>query len=647
MMYKGTGQAAGPYSWEQGMPDQSARPTNLFVPFEKQDVEQSIPQRFEEQAVIHPHRLAIKADDGEFTYAALNQAANRVAWAILDRRGERAETVALILEQGALSIAALLGVLKAGKTYVPLDPSYPRARISYMLQDSQAELIVTDSKHLVLAGELAEASCSVMNVTELDADLPSGNPGLQIPPGAYAYILYTSGSTGQAKGVIENHRNVLHFSMVIGNGFHIGPGDRCSLLSSLCFSASASDIFPALLNGAVIMPYDVKKKGLDSLADWLIQEGITRYESVPTLFRRLCDTLTSDHKFPQLRIVGVGGDRVEQGDVDLYRKHFATDCIFHIGLGATEVKIISRYFVNKHSQLKGGVLPVGYAVDDVDILLLDEVGNRVGPDQVGEIAVRSRYVSPGYWRRPELAQARFLPDPHDDRVHVYLTGDIGRIAPDGCLTHLGRKDFQVKIRGYRVEIAEIEAVLRGMDAVKEAVVVAREGHNGDQQLVAYLVPVTKPAPRTTNLRHSLAERLPDYMIPSIFVMLEALPLNANGKVDRKALPAPSQVHLERESRFVAPRTPVENKVAEIWAQVLDLEQVGVLDNFVELGGHSLLAIQIITRLRAAYDIELSLSSVVEAPSVESLAELVESLRYVQKRAPAHLEAAQDYEEFEV
>jgi acyl carrier protein len=265
------------------------------------------------------------------------------------------------------------------------------------------------------------------------------------------------------------------------------------------------------------------------------------------------------------------------------------------------------------------MVPVGYPVEDNEILLLNDDGEQLGFNDIGEIAVKSRYLSPGYWHRPDLTQAVFRPDPEGSDERTYRTGDLGHMLPDGCLVHLGRKDDQVKIRGYRVEVDEIEMVLIEHPAIKEAVVVAQADQRGDQRLVAYLVPNTQPAPTITGMRHFLAERLASYMIPSAFVTLDALPLAPNGKVNRRALPEPGSARPELEVAFVAPRTPAEALLAEIWSEVLGLDHVGVDDRFLEFGGNSLLATQIISRIINRFQVELPLRSLFEAPTVASMA----------------------------
>jgi hypothetical protein len=292
--------------------------------------------------------------------------------------------------------------------------------------------------------------------------------------------------------------------------------------------------------------------------------------------------------------------------------------------------------VDDQTPIPGSVLPIGYAVEDTEVLLLDDERREVVAGEIGEIAVRTRFASPGYWRRPELTRERFLLDPEGSDARVYLTGDLGRVLPDGCLVHVGRKEHHVKIRGQRIETAEIERALLDLDTIREAVVVVREGKEestsdsvdgdrrgvtgkGEPRLVAYLVPASWPAPTVSALRRALAQQLPDAMLPSAFVVLDGLPLNANGKVDRHALPALDGTRPELSVPYAPPRSPMEEVLTGIWAEVLELEQVGIHDDFLELGGHSLLATQVLSRVRSAFRVQLSQQALLGAPTVAEMA----------------------------
>lgn len=577
---------------------------NSYVEFKKEEIEQSIPARFEQQSDRYPNRIAIKTKSHTLTYYELNQTANRVAHVILSQRGEGVETIVLLLEHGAPVIFALLGVLKTGKIYVPLDPLYPFGRNSYILEDSEANLIITNDRNLSLAKYLAQNGCPLINIDEIDSNISNENPRLSISPDNIAYILYTSGATGHPKGVVQNHRNVLHNVMKYTNGIHICVDDRLSLIPSLSFAASVSDIYGSLLNGAALFPYNPKEEGLSKLSNWLIQEEITIYHSVPTVFRHFARTLTGKEEFPKLRLIKLGGEQVYKKDVELYKKYFRQNCILHIGLGATEMNIIRQYFIDNQIKLNGIIVPVGYSVEDSGVILVDDSCKDIGFNQIGEIAIRSRYLALGYWGNPELTRATFLPDPKSGDERTYLTGDLGLLLPDGCLVHLGRKDFQVKIRGHRIETAEVEVALLDIKGIIEAVVVAREDLSGDQRLIAYLVADWETKPSISKLRRHLQERIPDYMVPSVFVLLDALPLTPSGKVDRINLPKPDLSNSLFEKNFLPPKTSLENQIANVWQEVLCVDHVGLNDNFFDLGGNSLLLMEVIEKLEKLIDIRI-------------------------------------------
>ena len=342
----------------------------------------------------------------------------------------------------------------------------------------------------------------------------------------------------------------------------------------------------------------------------------------PTVFRRFAGSLSGDERFPELRLVCLVGEPVLKTDFGLYQQHLHSDCIFVNSLGGTETSFFRMYFADKQTRITRRTVPVGYSVQDKQVLILDEQGEDIGYNRIGEIAVRSRYIFSGYWQRPDLTEAALLQGAEGDGQRIYRTGDLGRMLADGCLEHMGRKDFQVKIRGHRVEMAEIESALLELGEVKESVVMAREDRPGEQRLVAYVVPRIEPTPTANSLRRALAAKLPEYMIPAVYVMLPVLPQTPNGKIDRSRLPAPETTRPALDQPFVAPRTPVEQKVALIWADVLGLDKVGIHDDFADVGGDSLKATQIISRVIAAFRVNLPLRSFFEAPSIAKMAGVI-------------------------
>ena len=585
----------------------------------KEEFERSIPDRFEEHVRKHPDRLAFKTTKDALTWDALNRAANRVARAILGACEGRGKPIALLLDREASTMAATLGVLKAKSFYVPLSPSHPRPRNSYIINQTEPALIVTDNKGFSLATELAQRDCRLLNIDGLDSSLSSENLGLPISPDALAAVIYTSGSTGEPKGVMTTHRRVLHsHSNTHHKHFELGPGDRVTTAGS----AERRTPFATLLSGAGSFPWYVNEEGLEHLADWLIQEEITVYRSGPRVFRHFVGTLTGKEEFPKLRVINLTGDPAYRTDVELFKKHFSSDCLLVNTCAAVEVGPFRMYVIGRETKILGEIVPVGYEISDKEVLLLDDNGQEVGINQVGEIAVKSRYLSTGYWGRPDLTEAKFLPDPDGGDRRICLTGDLGRMSPDGCLEHLGRKDFQVKIRSLRVEVAEVEGALRSMGAIREAVVIAREDKPGDKRLVAYIVSAGNALLNVSDARKFVEQKLPSHMVPSRFVMLDALPLTPNGKVNRRALPDPGSDRPELDTPYSPARTPMEKEVARIWAEVLSLDRVGVHDDFFELGGHSLAATRVVSHVINAYQLELPLQSLFQAPTVGEMAAVI-------------------------
>ena len=590
-------------------------PTGTFVEFKKEEIEQSIPERFEQQVARYPDRIAVKSRNHTLTYDVLNKMANRVARAILAQREERQEVIALLLENDAPMAAAILGVLKTCNIYLAMDSSLPELMAAQILEDSHARVIVTNNRNLLRTEKIAKNALHVVNIDEIDPALSAVDLRLSILPESLSRIRYTSGSAGKPKGVVQNHRNLLHHSMSNTNSLHICSDDR--------INAGSQDLFNALLNGASHYLLDIQKEGLVQLASWLIQNEITIHRSVSTAFRHFLDILTGQETFPHLRLIELGGEAVLKMNVELYKKHFSPSCILVNRLGNRETGgVLRQFFVDKRTQVTEEIIPVGYAVGDKEVLLLGEDGKQREFNQIGEIVVKSRYLSLGYWGKPELTDAVFLPDPKGEGERFYHTGDLGLMLSDGCLLHLGRKDFQVKIRGNRVDPAEVERALLVLEAVKEVVVVADEDPSRNKRLVAYVVPNKQPAPTVSALRQAIVKNVATYMVPSAFVILDALPLTADGKVDLRALPAPIRARSELESAFVPPRTPVEEALAAIWTEVLGIDQTGIHDNFFDLGGSSLLATRIVSRVINRFRVQLPVQSLFDASTVADMAAVI-------------------------
>ena len=599
-------------------------PSKTFINFRESAINQSIPARFEEQVNLYNNRIAVKTLQSTFMYGELNLFANRIANNILSYRGKGPESIGILLEMDWEVISAILGVLKTGKYFVTLDPLFPKKRISYMLADSQPSLIITNSTHFELAQELIENDSQIIiNIDDLPIDLSIENPEVVVHPDDIAYIIYTSGSTGQPKGIVYNHISLLVGIKNYTNAFHICYLDKLTLLHSPSFSSAMVDIFCALLNGATLYPWDIKSIGLTDLGDWLIQEGITIFDWIPSPYRYFIDSLKNDMDFPDLRILILASEPVLSSDVDLYRSYFSDNCILVNRLGSTETFNYRLFFINKETILNKDKVPAGYPVPDKRIIIIDDSGQEIGGTQVGEIAVKSQYLAMGYWNLPELTEKVFLSDPNGSKERTFLTGDLGIMHPNGCLEYLGRKDFQVKIRGFRIEVNEIERNLVDLDYIKEAAVVAVDDNSGEKSLAAYLVPSDDYLPTRTEVREALTENLPDYLIPKDFQFLESLPLTPTGKLDRLALPQPIGKDMENNRSYQSPRTPEEKNLADIWSEVLKVGKIGINDNFFELGGHSLLATQITARILDDFKVKISVISIFNNPTINELAGFID------------------------
>lgn len=588
----------------------------LFQEFAKEQVEQSIPERFAAQVARHPERLAVSLGRVALTYRELNQRANGFANAILARLGAGSEAVALLLPQGPDLIAAILGVLKAGKFYLGLDAGYPASRLKEMVDDARVRLIVSSRDHRVLAASLVSDQRAMLLeddcVNEGDREVRS----VVVSPTDLAYIFYTSGSSGRPKGVIDNHRNVLHNIMRYTNTLRIGPADRMTLLQSPSFSGSVSSLFGAILNGACSCPLDLRENSPAQLARWIKDERITIYHSVPVIFRQM---LAPGDVFPNVRIVRLEGDQAAGADRQLFARHFSADAMLVNGLGTTETGLVRQLFASATCAMPGTLLPVGYPVQDMEVLIVDDAHKPVPRGEVGEIAVRSRYLAVGYWENPSLTAQRFLGDENDGQIRTYLTGDLGRLRADDCLEHLGRNDARVKVRGQAVDLTEIETSLLDLPTVMDAAVVLRGSSSDNPRLVAYYVAAFSPGPSASDLRRELKRRLPVYMIPARFIGLSNLPRNENGKLDRTALPDPGKRRPELSTPYLPARNMVEVQLQCIWERVLGVEPVGVCDDFFDLGGDSLAAMTMLAQVNDEFALDLPASLLLSGGTIRSLA----------------------------
>ena len=585
------------------------------------DCDHSAAWAFEAWAAGDPDRLAVRSSHGPITYAVLNRLGNRVAHHVLRTTGHGSQPVALCCDKDAPLLGALVGLLKAGKISVLLDPTHPADHARYILDDCGATLVLADAARADAARALAGPGRAVHIVDELDASLDRENPGAPVTGDTLATLVYTSGSTGRPKGVLQSHRNWLHTAMTFGDGVKVGPDDRFSLVQSMSGFGGVRVALTALVNGAAISPYDVAVKGMGGLAAWIRAEGITIMSLAVTGLRHLVAGLGPQDRYPAMRALKLSGEASRPADLAALRRHFPATT-FWVGLASTETGYVSYLLLEPGTPLPDGNGSLGRPAHGVEVRIVDESGAAVPDGEVGEIVVRSRYLALGYWGRPDLTDAAFRPDPDGGDRRLYHMGDLGRIRPDGGLEHRGRLDAMVKLRGYRVELAAIESHLLALPEIAQAAVVARDRVPGDTRLVAHVVPHVRPGPEPSDVRRALARVMPAHMVPAHVVLAEALPRTALGKVDKGALPAPDWSCRGAPGPLVEPRTPIERELAAIWADALGVQAVGVTDDFLDLGGHSLLAGAIAGRVLARFQVGVSAAALLEAATVEAMGVVV-------------------------
>jgi amino acid adenylation domain-containing protein len=595
-------------------------PSGHFSEFPQKDVETSIPERFEKIVRLYPDRIAVRTEEGILTYDALNKSANRVARTLLEKLGRGNRPVVIFSEQNLTSVVLSFAIWKSGKIVIAIEPSFPRERVISTINEAQAEAIATTDKYLELATAVAnQTMIPVLSFDSWTGDSPEENLELMVTSEVPAEIRYSSGSTGKPKGIVRSHRRLLSSARSTINIAHICPDDRLLALTRLSYGTR--DLLTSLLSGAALFPFDIEKESIGNLVRLLSREGITCYKSVPTVFRYLVGELGESAAFPSIRVIQLGGDVLFRNDLLSYKKYFSNECILMNRLSAGETGNLCVFFIDKNTEIDAAIVPVGYPIEDKRILLLDDAQNEVGVNQVGEIAVASRYLSSGYWNNSELTKEKFLDSEESADVRLYVSGDLGRMLPDGCLVYVGRKDDQVKIRGAKVEIGELEAVLSEHPEIRQSAVVAFDRSNGDKYLTAYVVCRSHPAPTVTDIRDYLSKKMPDYMIPSAFMFMESLPLT-NGKVDRKALPRPDDKRPDLTTPFASPVSAIEKSLARIWEEVLDVRPIGSHDRFFDLGGHSLSASRVVSRVIQQFQLDIPLRLLFETPTIADMATVI-------------------------
>lgn len=603
---------------QQALHDQCSRFTSSHLAFDWLTPGHTIPARVAALAAFTPDHLAACDATTTLTYQELDQAANRVANLLLAACGDTPEIVAIFAGIDVTALVAALGVLKSGKAFVGFDDILPESRCAQILADTDNRVILYDGAHASLAERLAGDQRQLIAI-EACTQAPAHAPAVSPAPETIAILNYSSGSTGQPKGVVQTHHSALAQAAAFAGMCHLGSDDRVTSFGALAWAGTFWTLFGPLCFGAGVALFDTRRMGTDSLAAWLQHTGVTVVAGL-TVTRQLV-ALAAGQRFPAVRLVHLGGDTIYRHDIEGCRPLFP-NALINAGMGATETGRIAEWLIDAGARLDQHVVAVGLPATATRILLLTENGDETAPGEAGEIAVQSSYLAQGYWKQPQLTAAKFRSDPRFGALPIYLTGDIGRMEPTGALRHVGRKDFQIKVREYQVPVNEIEGQLLALGGILEACVALRYGPHREEILVAYLVISPGAGWRSDELQERLAAGLPEYMVPRRIVFLPELPKTPTQKVDRNRLPALTSTRPALRTPFVAATTPIAARLAAIWAEVLGLDVIGIHDEFLALGGDSLRAAQLANRVRNAFALELPVTTLLAAATVAAMAEVV-------------------------
>ncbi|MEK8017264.1 MAG: amino acid adenylation domain-containing protein, partial [Candidatus Parabeggiatoa sp.] len=588
----------------------------------------------------YPENIAIQRNDKAVTYALLDTLANQLANYLMANQLPKGSIIAVMLDDRINIIIALIGILRAGCVFVPLDPEFPEGRLRHIVKELSPDGFITQPHRRIVAN-MTDKKTRLLNlegnqstnkakqlipIIEALNSFSAEKPSVSIDNEAMCYIYHTSGSTGTPKGIAGRLKSISHFIRWEIETFNVSQGWRISQFTMPTFDAFLRDVFVALCAGGTICIPPENNKLLDSqtLIDWIDKQQINLIHCVPALFKIMVSDALDSQKLKSLQYILMAGEVLPVYDVKTWMDTYERKIQLVNLYGASETTMVKFYHGVQKSDVERGFIPIGQPMKGAKAIILDDNQELCPQGIIGELYIRTPFLTLGYYNKPELTQAVFVPNPFSQNPDdlIYKTGDLARVLSDGHFQFIGRKDNQVKIRGIRVELGEIEKVLIHHRLVKNAVVLFREDNSGNQRLVAYIVPALEQAPKTNELQRFLKEKLPEYMVPSIFITLEAIPLTSHGKIDRQALPKPAKIRQQPEKNLVAPKNALELQLTQIWEKVLGISPIGIQDNFFDLGGHSLLAITLLSQIEKHFNKRLPLITLFQLPTIAQQASLL-------------------------
>lgn len=594
---------------------------NTIAPYPK---EKTLFGLFEEQVVKSPDAIALRKGDKTITYNELNKQANRLASLLIDSGILPEDNIGLLATRDFEMIIGMMAILKAGGAYVPIDPEYPIDRQEYIFNQSLLKMVIAD-KDYPLKNQIDKTKFVRIDFTKLDV-FSDANPGLRIDSKQLAYTIYTSGSTGRPKGVMIEHHSAVNLVLWVNNTYNVGQDDRLLFITSMCFDLSVYDIFGMLsAGGALVIAESKEIQNVKTLQDMLVKYDITFWDSVPTTLDYLVRDLEreqKDYRHNGLRTVFLSGDWIPVDLPARIKEFFPQARVISLG-GATEGTVWSNYFPVEQTSKDWRSIPYGKPITNNFFYILDEQLRPVPIGVMGDLYIGGVGVARGYANDPEKTRNSFIPDPFNSDLGgmMYRTGDLGRMMPDLNMEFMGRKDNQVKIQGFRIELGEIESVLNSCDMVTNSVVLAKDDNEGKKMLVGYIVPKAKFDKDA--IVNYLKTKVPQYMVPAVWMQLDELPLTSNGKIDRKSLPD-IDIKASAKKVYIEPSTETEKVMAALWKESMGLDQISVDDNFFSLGGHSLMAVRILSKFEKKTGKNLQLAVLFKYPDIRSLSDFIDN-----------------------